>query len=205
MNCEGVAVKSKGFTLIELAVVLAIIAVLAAILTPMVTNYIDQSRITRALADSRTIADAIRLYQRDTGQWPVYASPSDYTSNTCCGGGNTLIGSSAGSNPTAGTFNWNISSVLAGSSLETYLNGNFTNVSTTIGFPKKGFRGPYVGSLDSDPWGNRYILTGANLAGTTNHAFVISAGPNGAVDTNLTQDVTTQFTPGSDDIVAVIR
>ena len=197
--------KSKGFTLIELAVVLAIIAVLAAILTPMVTNYLDQSRVARAQADTKTIADAIRLYQRDTGQWPVYASPSDHTSNLCCGNGNTLIGSSAGSNPTAGVYNWNIGSVLAGSSLETYLNGNFTNVGTTIGFPRKGFRGPYVGSLDSDPWGNRYILTGANLAGTTNHAFVISAGPNGAVDTNLTQDATTQFIPGSDDIVAVIK
>jgi len=198
--------KSKGFTLIELAVVLAIIAILAAILTPMVTNYLDQSRVARAQADTRTIADAIRLYQRDTGQWPVYASPSDLTSNSCCGGGsNSLIGSSAGSNPIAGAFNWNIGSVLAGSSLETYLNSNFTNVSTTTGFPKKGFRGPYVAGLDSDPWGNRYILTGGNLAGTTDHAFVISAGPNGAVDTNLTQNLTTPFTPGSDDIVGVIR
>ena len=197
--------KSKGFTLIELAVVLAIIAVLAAILTPMVTNYLDQSRIARAQADAKTITDAIRLYQRDTGQWPVYASPSDYTSNSCCGGSNTLIGSNAGSNPTPGVYNWNIGSVLAGSSLETYLNGNFTNVSITTGFPKKGFRGPYVGSLDSDPWGNRYILTGANLAGTTNHAFIISAGPNGAIDTSLTQDLTTHFTAGSDDIVAVVK
>jgi prepilin-type N-terminal cleavage/methylation domain-containing protein len=196
--------RSEGFTLIELAVVLAIIAVLAAMLMPMVTNYLDQSRVARAQADTKTIADAIRLYQRDTGQWPVYASATDYTSNSCCGGG-TLIGSSAGSNPTPGVYNWNIGSVLAGSSLETYLNANFTNVSTTTGFPKKGFRGPYVGALDSDPWGNRYILTGANLAGPTNHAFVISAGPNGAVDTNLTQDLITQFTTGSDDIVAVIK
>ena len=40
--------KSKGFTLIELAVVLAIIAVLAAVLTPMVTGYLDQARVARA-------------------------------------------------------------------------------------------------------------------------------------------------------------
>ena len=42
--------KSNGFTLIELAVVLAIIAVLAAVLTPMVTGYIDQARIERLIA-----------------------------------------------------------------------------------------------------------------------------------------------------------
>src|SRR5256884_9136502 len=127
---RGGTMKSKGFTLIELAVVLAIIAVLAAILTPMVTNYLDQSRLARAQADARTIADAIKLYQRDTGQWPVYASAADYSSNSCCGGG-ALIGSSAGSNPTPGVYDWNVGSVLASSSLETYLNGNFTSVSAT--------------------------------------------------------------------------
>ena len=33
--------SSKGFTLIELAVVLAVIAVLAGILTPMVVGFVD--------------------------------------------------------------------------------------------------------------------------------------------------------------------
>jgi len=47
--------KTKGFTLIELAVVLAIIAILAAILTPMVTSYLDQARQARAQADLRSI------------------------------------------------------------------------------------------------------------------------------------------------------
>ena len=79
---RGGTMKSKGFTLIELAVVLAIIAILAAILTPMVTGYLDQARVARAQADARTIADAVKLYQRDTGRWPVYASAGDFSSNT---------------------------------------------------------------------------------------------------------------------------
>jgi prepilin-type N-terminal cleavage/methylation domain-containing protein len=195
--------KSRGFTLIELAVVLAIIAVLAAILTPIVTGYLDQARVARAQADTRTIADAVKLYQRDTGRWPVYLSATDFSTNTVAGG-KALIGGSIGSNPADGLAAWNVGSVIGTSSLETYLNGNLTGVSTTNTFPKAGFRGPYISSLDSDPWGNRYILTASNLAATTNHAYVISAGPNGVLDTVMNQ-ATAQFAVGSDDIVSVIK
>jgi prepilin-type N-terminal cleavage/methylation domain-containing protein len=196
--------KSKGFTLIELAVVLAIIAVLAAVLTPMVTGYLDQARIARAQADTRTIADSIKLYQRDTGRWPVYASSGDYSSSTV-GGGKALIGGNTGGNPGNGAATWGVSGAVANSSLETYLNGNFTGMSTTNAFPKVGYRGPYLGSTDSDPWGNRYILTASDLAGSTNHAYVISAGPNGVMDTTEDQAVTGQFSVGSDDIVSLIK
>src|SRR6266699_4212953 len=99
--------KSKGFTLIELAMVLAIIAVLAAVLTPMVTGYLDQARVARAQADTRTAGDAIKLYQRDTGRWPVYASSTDYP-NTI-GGGKALIGGSTGTNPVNGAATWSVS------------------------------------------------------------------------------------------------
>lgn len=194
--------KSKGFTLIELAVVLAIIAVLAAVLTPMVTGYLDQARVARAQADARTIADAIKLYQRDAGRWPVYASSVDYP-NTI-GGSKALIGGNNGSNPANGVATWSVSTIVASSSLEVYINGNLTGLSANT-FPKAGFRGPYIGSLDSDPWGNRYILTAADLAGTTNHAYVISAGPNGVMDTIMDQLVTGPFTAGTDDVVAVIK
>jgi prepilin-type N-terminal cleavage/methylation domain-containing protein len=194
--------KTKGFTLIELAVVLAIIAVLAAILTPMVTGYLDQARLARAQADTRTIADAIKLYQRDTGRWPVYFTAGDYP-NTI-GGGKALIGGANGSSPQNGIATWNVSTVIASSSLEIYINGNLTGLSANA-FPKAGFRGPYIGALDSDPWGNKYILTASDLAGTTNHGYVISAGPNGVMDTTMDQPVTGQFTAGSDDVISIIK
>src|SRR2546426_10846808 len=108
--------KSKGFTLIELAVVLAIIAVLAAVLTPMVAGYLDQARIARAQADTRTIADAIKLYQRDTGRWPVYGTSTDYPNTIGGGGGHALIGGSIGSNPANGTATWGVSAAVATSS-----------------------------------------------------------------------------------------
>jgi prepilin-type N-terminal cleavage/methylation domain-containing protein len=198
--------KSKGFTLIELAVVLAIIAVLAAILTPMVTGYLDQARIARAQADARTVADAIKLYQRDTGRWPVYATNGDYTASPKVVGGtkNFIVGSN-GNYPTDGTATWGVTAGTAAAvNLEGYLNQDLSSVGTAA-FPKAGFRGPYIGALDSDPWGNRYILTAKNLDGTTNHAFVISAGPNGLLDTGQNQGLTAVFANTSDDIIAVIK
>jgi hypothetical protein len=85
------------------------------------------------------------------------------------------------------------------------LNGNLTGVSTTNAFPKTRFAGPYIGSLDSDPFGNKYLLTAQNLGGTTNHAYVISAGPDGVIQTNLNQVATGGFTIGGDDIVSLIQ
>src|SRR5581483_3230627 len=135
--------KSKGFTLIELAVVLAIIAVLAAVLTPMVTGYLDQARTARAQADVRTIADAIKLYNRDTGRWPIYETSAANTSDTAAAND---IGTANGNAPsTTGTWG-----ALGTTSLELYLNNDKTTVGTSA-FPKAGFRGPYIGTVDSDP------------------------------------------------------
>jgi type II secretory pathway pseudopilin PulG len=182
-------------------VVLAIIAVLAAVLTPMVMNYVEQGRIARAQADVRTIADAVRLYQRDTGRWPVYDSSTAYTSATAAA---TVLGSSQGSNPGNGTVSWNVSDVIGTTSLESFLNNNYSSV-TANGFPKVTFNGPYIGTVDSDPWGNKYLLTSGNLAGSTNHAYAISAGPNGVLDTTLNVPVGTNLNPGGDDLISMVR
>src|SRR5437016_11089906 len=106
--------KSKGFTLIELAVVLAIIAVLAAVLTPMVTGYLDQARTARAQADVRTIADAIKLYNRDTGRWPIHDSGAQYPNTSAAAD----IATGGGTAPTSGG-GWTVA--IGGTSLELYL------------------------------------------------------------------------------------
>ena len=46
--------RTAGFSLIEIAVVLAIAAVLAGILTPFVANLIDEARMTRAARETQS-------------------------------------------------------------------------------------------------------------------------------------------------------
>ena len=197
--------KSRGFTLIELAVVLAIIAILAAVLTPMVTTYLEQARVARAQADLRTISDSVRLYQRDSGRYPIYDSAGDYTADHA--GGKAVIGASGGTGPSdgAGGNSWSLSSQLATTSLELYLNNNYSGISGNS-FPKVSFNGPYIPTVDSDPWGNKYLLTAGNLSrSSTNHAYVLSAGPNGTIETPRDVATGASLTAGGDDLILAIR
>ena len=66
----------KGFTLIELIVVIAILAILAAILIPAVTNYIDEANEAAATSNARANLSAELLKKATT---PTYALPSTVT------------------------------------------------------------------------------------------------------------------------------
>lgn len=62
--------KRSGFTLIELMIVLAIIAALAAILTPMGMNALNRAKATQIVADVRNIRSAAQLYYFDKTDYP---------------------------------------------------------------------------------------------------------------------------------------
>ena len=47
--------KKKGFTLVELIVVLVILAILAALLVPALTGYIDKAKEKKVIAETRMV------------------------------------------------------------------------------------------------------------------------------------------------------
>ncbi|MGB9849147.1 MAG: type II secretion system protein [Moorellaceae bacterium] len=59
--------KGKGFTLVELLVVVAIIAILAAVLMPKLLGYTERARQARALADLGSMKTIVEVYAADQG------------------------------------------------------------------------------------------------------------------------------------------
>ncbi len=67
--------NNKGFSLVELIIVIAIMAILAGALAPQLIQYIDQSRKGRDVESAQTIATAVNA---------ALANDEAYTDSTSC-------------------------------------------------------------------------------------------------------------------------
>jgi type IV pilus assembly protein PilE len=88
--------RSKGFTLIELIITLAIVAILARIALPAYTGYIARGKIVDALSALADVRVKMEQYYQDNRNYgpagaacPVAAQASQYFSYTCTVGAGT--------------------------------------------------------------------------------------------------------------------
>ena len=196
---------SRGMTLLEVVVILAVLATLVALLVPSMVSYISTARVMRARADTRTIGNAIIAFNRDTGFFPK-------TSDTLNGrsGQKTIdLLVTPGSIPSSGateTQGWLSTTV---DDMGNHLVGNVPGYTVRGPLDQIGWACPYLASPpESDPWGNRIMINVAQLdmsSGVTNAVgevkravFILSAGPNGIVETPHEQFVTGASVHGDD-------
>lgn len=67
---RGTSRIARGFTLIEVLVVVAILAILAAIVVPRIMDRPDEAKRVAAKADVSSIVQALKLYRLDNGFYP---------------------------------------------------------------------------------------------------------------------------------------
>lgn len=66
--------SDKGFTIIEIIVVIATIGVLATIIITSVNQYVAKARDVKRIADINQIQKALEMYYADYGSYPVFAN-----------------------------------------------------------------------------------------------------------------------------------
>jgi prepilin-type N-terminal cleavage/methylation domain-containing protein len=199
--------KPSGFTLAEVAVAIAVVAILAGILVPLVLRAIRDARIARAKADLKVIAGAIAQQLKDTACRPRFRTAR----------GDALT--SGGIWYSAGNDVWicwpqnNLWPLalrrhyprdfypLAPFNVNTFVNLFTPGPDDPLAFQTakdlfvqwalqsptaNGYRGPYLTrqmAEKADPWGHRYMIFGYNrgCGSTGGPIYVVCAGESGGI------------------------
>ena len=211
--------NQHGFTLIEAAVAIAVVAILSGIVVPLVVKNLEDSRRARAANDVQVIAAAIASQLKDTAARPQAAggpggangSGTNYWQSGPAGAASFPTGVAAS---TAANLFTNLFSTQASPN----------NAQALFGLPQLGaavnpgqefaYKGPYLGTdvaQKVDPWGTRYLIIGYNANGQANNSpiWVVCAGPDKSIlaANSLTAPVATWNKTGTstDDIVVRVN
>ncbi len=67
---SSVGSGQQGFTLLEILIVVAIIAILAAVVAPKIIGRVDDAQISKVKSDVSALESALELYRLDNFQYP---------------------------------------------------------------------------------------------------------------------------------------
>jgi general secretion pathway protein G len=62
--------RARGFTLIEIMVVVVIIGLLAAVIVPQVVSKVDEARVAKAKQDIASMETALTMFRLDNSRYP---------------------------------------------------------------------------------------------------------------------------------------
>ncbi len=187
-SSKGAPLRSAGFSILELLVVLVILGLLAGTLAPLYSSRIESARETRCKQDLKVVADAFHLYFEDTRRWPhdLDLAPTAINNQVLDLRLFLCMYSNAHAKPA-----WE----------GPYLGQGFKPAGATAtqvcgANPDEGFQ---------DPWDRPYQVVYAQI-GSTDAPFgavaIVSRGANGNVETSLGQLM--NGTTGGDDVALVI-
>ncbi len=201
----------RGFTLVELVFVIAIIVVLAGILIPLALNKLGEADQARTDADLQGMAAALTTFFTDNRHFPACNATDCDPLNGSTNDLKILVFKSDASDvvaadiPTTDTTsvcsrNWEdtTNNLVSGNTDQNNAfnhliinnpNGDGIIGGSTVDYRK--WKGPYIGKVGKDPYGNYYVAhIGAiekngskiNTSGT-GYGWVLSAGIDGVFQT----------------------
>jgi len=164
--------NTKGFTMVEVVVVIGVVALLAGVLVPLISKNLEDAKRARAKNEAVVIAAAVGSLYKDTGMWPTKNKEGKFLDR---------LATDVNKVPQLGTWGWKMSKPVEG--LGGYLFSNKHDLPTTGEFK---WSGPYLDKPEIlDPWGQSYVVNAryfpgnSRYGGTVKHrVYVLSAGPN---------------------------
>ena len=179
--------SGRGFTLIDIVVVLAVVAILAAVMTPAVVEHLEDSKTARAQKEVELIGARLSDFYTDLGRWPTDTDANKSITDQEV----RLLESVDGTMPGQRNGNTGWTTLAPADNFTNQLILNRPVGSNAARYATTGeirWKGPYVNAFTPDPWGRKYLCNVWNFwPGRDGPVWVISAGPDGVIDTPATQ------------------